>query len=154
MSSRVAADTALMNPAHAVGFRNHQTLCTHAGTKSRFNEPVSEAFYNLTCTNETSGFLPSESGDGIGGLPYARLHGDHLADTVHDSSVSHLVLVTSSFRGSGLHAQMCFHLLPSPPFVYSPSTSPKSFLLLPTKMMALSPLFNLALDACVPALLL
>lgn len=103
------------------------------------------------------GFLLSEYAGGIEWLTYVRGDGSHLADmawAVHDSSISQLVQLTPSLSGSGLYAQMCFHPLPNPPFVYPASTSWKSFLLLPTKTMAVFPAFNSVLDTCLPALLL
>lgn len=159
---------ASMNTIHSIKFHHtlgcllkppySTSLSTCTGTKRRYSGPVLEVFYSLIYTNETSGLSLSESGGGgIQQLPCATGDEDHLADmdwAVHNSSISQLVLMTPSRSGSGLCAQMYFHLVPSPPFVYSASTSPKTFLLLPTKMMAQSPLFNPVLDICLPALLL
>lgn len=159
-----------MNTIYFTRFRSHHTLwwllkpaysislSTCTGSKRRYSRPVSEVFYSLNDTNETSGLSLSERGSGgTERLPYALGGEDHLADmdwAVHNSSISQLVLMTPSLGGSGLCAQTYFYPLPNPPFVYSASTSPKTFLLLPTKMMALSPLFNPVLDTGLPALLL
>lgn len=158
-----------MNPTHFIKFRSHHTLwwllrplystslSTCTGTRRRNSGPVLEVFYSLIGTNETKGLSRSESRGDIEWLPCARGDEDHLADmvwAVHNSCISQLVLMTPSLGGSGLCAQMYFHLLPNPPSVYSASTSPKTFLLLPTKMMALSPRFKPVLDTCLPAFLL
>lgn len=156
-----------MSTTYFIKFRSYHTLwwllkppystslSTCTGTKRRYSGPVLQVFYSLIYTNETSGLSLSESGGGgIERLPYARGMRITWQTWTEQYTTPASPSWCWSLSGSGLCAQMYFQLLPNPPFVYSASTSMKTFQLLPTKTMALSPLFNPVLDICLPALLL